>query len=442
MFRNFAKRMLRLAAVSSFALLAFQGVAANAQSSSSITIESWRTDDVSMWNNTIIPAFNKAHPEITVKFVATKPDQYDGALNAKLKSGTAGDIITCRPFTRSLNQFQAKQLDDLTSLPGLENFGTFAKHAWSTPDDKTTFCVPMASVLHGFIYNKDYFDANGFTVPKTYEDFLTLLDKIKAEGSMIPLAVGVKDGWASQTMGFDNIGPNFWGGEAGVDGILNGTRKYNDPGFLAAFDALSKWVPYLGPNVAGEAYTDSQTLFTSGQAAIFPAGSWEIAGFEAAAKFKMGAFPAPPPASAKQCYVENQIDIAMGLNSASTNKDAAKTFLSWAAGQDFETMYAQGLPGFFPLGNYKFSFADPLANTFLSWTSQCGSTLRNTDQIPAAPNTNLDPETSMWNTNSQLLLGKLTAQQAADLTQKNLDSWYHPAGAASAATMAATAASK
>ena len=77
----------------------------------------------------------------------------------------------------------------------------------------------------------------------------------------------------------------LWGGQASVTGLLSGTNKYNDPGFLAAFDALSKWAPYLGKGFEAETYSDSQNLFTSGKAAIFPAGSWEIAGFEQAASF-------------------------------------------------------------------------------------------------------------------------------------------------------------
>jgi raffinose/stachyose/melibiose transport system substrate-binding protein len=392
-----------------------------------VTIESWRTEDTDMWDN-IIADFNKTHADITVKFQPTKNDQYNGAVQAKLDSGTAGDIITCRPFTNTLDKWKKGQLADLTKLPGMENFSTFAKHAWSTPDDKTTFCVPMASVLHGFIYNKDYFDKNGFKEPATYEDFLALLDKIKAKGDITPLALGVKDGWAEQTMGFDNIGPNFWGGQDAVDGLLTGKNKYNDPGFLAAYTALSKWTPYLGTGYEAETYPDSQTLFTSGKAAIFPAGSWEISGFEQNASFKMGAFKAPPPAGAKQCYVSNQIDIAMGLNAASKNQDAAKTFLSYAASQQFETLYSQGLPGFFPLGTFKITLSDPLANTFLGWTQQCASTLRSSDQIPNPPKTAgvPDVETDGWNTNAQLLGGKLTPQQAADQIQKDFESWYKP----------------
>jgi raffinose/stachyose/melibiose transport system substrate-binding protein len=407
---------------------------------STVVIESWRAGDETVWDG-IIADFNKVHPEITVKFSPTKSDQYNGALTAKLQSGTAGDIITCRPFTFSLDMFKAGNLLDLTSLKGMENFSTFSKHAWSTPDDKTTFCVPMASVLHGFIYNKDYFDAHGFKEPATYEDFLKLLDAIKAEGSITPLALGVKDGWAETSMGFDNIGPNFWGGQPAVDGLLTGANKYNDAGFSAAFDALAKWGPYLGQGFEAETYTDSQNLFTSGKAAIFPAGSWEISGFEQNASFKMGAFKAPPPAAAKQCYVSNQIDIAMGINPASKNLDAAKTFLSYAAGQSFETIYSQGLAGFFPLGNFKITLSDPLANTFLGWTSQCASTLRSSYQLPSPPSSSITaPETDLWNTTTLLLSGKVTAKQAADTIQGDLDKWFKPGAAPAAATMAATAA--
>ncbi len=436
--KSVVQRFLTAALAVTLALVAFSTTRVQAADKVTLTLESWRTGDDEVWD-TIIKDFNKNNPDIEVKFSPTKPDEYNGALGAKLKSGTAGDLITCRPFSLSLGMFQGGQLADLSTLPGMEHFSDFARHAWSTPDGKTTFCVPMASVLHGFIYNKDYFDKNGFTEPKTYEEFLTLLGKIQKEGSMAPLALGTKEGWTTTSMGLDNIGPNFWGGEAGNDGLLSGTRKYNDKGFAAAFDALSKWSPYLPKGNEAIAYTDSQQLFTSGKAAIFPAGSWEISGFEKAVDFKMGAFKAPPPAGASQCYISDEIDIALGANAASPHLDAAKKFLAYVAGADFGKLYAQGLPGFFPLGDYKIELTDPLANTFLSWRSQCASTLRSSYQLPANPN--LDTETELWTVTSLLLQGKLTPQAAADRIQKDLDSWYKPSAApAMAATMAATAA--
>src|SRR4051812_21364463 len=102
-----------------------------------LTIESWRNDDLKVWRDSIIPAIEKAHPDIHVVFSPSAPAEYNAVLDAKLKAGTAGDIITCRPFDKSLELFQAKQLTNLNGLPGLSNFDPVAKAAWSTDDGKT-----------------------------------------------------------------------------------------------------------------------------------------------------------------------------------------------------------------------------------------------------------------------------------------------------------------
>src|SRR6201746_1821680 len=67
-----------------------------------IKIESWRNDDADIWNSQIIPAFNKHYPDITVEFSPSAPTEYNAAVNARLAGGTAGDLITCRPFDASL----------------------------------------------------------------------------------------------------------------------------------------------------------------------------------------------------------------------------------------------------------------------------------------------------------------------------------------------------
>ncbi|MFY8100284.1 MAG: extracellular solute-binding protein, partial [Allorhizobium sp.] len=130
------------------AMLSF---AAPAFAESTLVIESWRNDDLAIWNEKIIPAFNKVHPDIKVVFQPSAPTEYNAALNAKLEAGTAGDLITCRPFDASLQLYTKGYLAPVQDLPGMENFGSVAKSGWSTDDGKVTFCVPMASVIHGFI---------------------------------------------------------------------------------------------------------------------------------------------------------------------------------------------------------------------------------------------------------------------------------------------------
>ena len=53
-----------------------------------LKIESWRYDDLPVWRDNIIPAFEKAHPNIKVRFVPTPPAEYDSALGAKLTEMT------------------------------------------------------------------------------------------------------------------------------------------------------------------------------------------------------------------------------------------------------------------------------------------------------------------------------------------------------------------
>ncbi|MCP5010334.1 MAG: carbohydrate ABC transporter substrate-binding protein, partial [Aestuariibacter sp.] len=182
--------------------------------SGSLTIESWRNDDLIIWQDVIIPAFNEHYPDIEVVFAPTAPAEYNGALNTKLEGGTAGDLITCRPFDASLALFDEGYLASLNSLEGMANFGSVAKSAWVTDDGSDAFCVPMASVIHGFIYNQEIFDEAGVSEPETVDDFFAALDAIEAAG-YTPLDMGTADQWEAATMGFQNVGPNYWNGEDG-----------------------------------------------------------------------------------------------------------------------------------------------------------------------------------------------------------------------------------
>src|ERR1700721_2632480 len=121
-----------------------------AEGKAQLTIESWRNDDLKIWRDTIIPAFVKKHPEIGVVFSPTAPTEYNAVLDAKLKAGTAGDLVACRPFDKSLGIYNEGELVALNDLPGFENFSEVAKAAWSTDDGKTTFALPMASVTRVF----------------------------------------------------------------------------------------------------------------------------------------------------------------------------------------------------------------------------------------------------------------------------------------------------
>jgi len=389
-----------------------------------LTIESWRNDDQTIWQDQIIPAFEAAHPGIKVQFTPSAPTEYNAALNSKLDAGTAGDLITCRPFDASLSLYQGGKLADLSGLAAMANFSDVAKSAWQTDDAAATFCVPMASVIHGFIYNKDAFDALGLAPPATMEEFYGVLDKIKADGTYVPMAMGTIDQWEAATMAYQNIGPNYWKGEEGRLALIKGEQKLTDEPWVAPFRELARWKDYLGDGYEAQTYPDSQNLFTLGRAAIYPAGSWEISGFNAQAGFTMGAFPPPVVAAGDTCYISDHTDIAIGMNAATKHPEEAKAFLEWVGSSEFATLYANALPGFFSLNSAPVEMADPLAQEFVSWRGKCSSTIRSTYQILSRGTPNLENET--WNASANVIKGTETPEDAAKRLQDGLASWYEP----------------
>lgn len=389
-----------------------------------LTIESWRNDDLTIWQDTIIPAFEAANPGIKVVFAPTAPAEYNAVLNSKLDAGSAGDLVTCRPFDASLELYNKGQLADLTSLAAMANFSPVAKSAWQTDDGAATFCVPMASVIHGFIYNADAFAELGIEVPKTEAEFFAALDKIKADGTYTPLAMGTNDQWEAATMGYNNIGPNYWKGEEGRLALIKGDQKLTDPQWVAPFAQLAKWKDYLGDGFEAQTYPDSQNLFTLGRAAIYPAGSWEISGFNTQATFKMGAFAPPVAAAGDECYISDHTDIALGMNAKTAHPEETKKFLEWVGSAEFATMYANALPGFFSLNATPVEMADPLAKEFVGWRETCKPTIRSTYQILSRGTPNLENET--WNASANVIKGTETPEDAAKRLQDGLASWYDP----------------
>jgi raffinose/stachyose/melibiose transport system substrate-binding protein len=413
------KHTLRLAAVAA-AL-----VCSSLAHAGTLNIESWRVDDKTLWEDVLLPAFYKAHPGITVKFSPTSPPEYDSALNARLTAGTAGDLITCRPFDVSLDLFKKGHLDKLNGSAALKSFPESSQVAWQTDDGKATYCVPMASVIHGFFYNKKVFAELGLSVPVTEADFFAAMEKIKAQGKVAPISMGTADQWETNQIVFTGIGPNHWKGEEGRKALIAGTKKFTDPEFVSTWETMAKWAPYLPKGYQAQTYGDSQNLFGTGRAAIYPAGSWDISYFEGNSKVEFGAFKPPVQKAGDPCYISDHTDIAMGVNAKSKNKADAQVFLGWLASKEFADLYTNKVTGFFSLSNHKIDVKNPVAKEMIGWRDQCKSTIRLNAQIMNRGTPSMENE--LWNVSSQVLNLKMSPKDAAAQIQTGFAKWYTPA---------------
>jgi raffinose/stachyose/melibiose transport system substrate-binding protein len=388
-----------------------------------LVIESWRVDDKTLWEKVLIPAFEKNHPGIEVKFAPTAPTEYDSSLAARLAGGTAGDLIACRPFDVSLSLYKKGHLEKLDGKAGMQNFPATATVAWQTDDGKDTFCMPVASVIHGFLYNKKIFKKLNLQPPKTVDEFFALLEALKRAG-VTPLALGTADQWESSQMVYTNIGPNFWRGEEGRKALIAGKAKLTDAPFVDALQFEQRMGAFLGRGASAQTYGDSQNQFALGRAAIYPSGSWDISYFSQTPGLELGAFAPPVPKAGDACFISDHMDIGIGINKKSRNKDDAFKFLAWVGSQEFADIYTNRVTGFFSLSNHLISVRDPVAKQMAEWRNSCASTIRFNAQVLNRGQPSMESE--LWNINAQVLNGKLAPKDAAARLQNGFAKWYKP----------------
>ena len=396
---------------------------AQASQAGTLVIESWRVDDKTLWEKVLLPAFEKSNPGIEVKFAPTAPTEYDSSLAARLAGGTAGDLIACRPFDVSLSLYKKGHLEKLDGKPGMQNFAPTSTVAWQTDDGKDTFCMPVASVIHGFLYNKKIFKKLNLQPPKTVDEFFAVLEALK-KGGVAPLALGTADQWESSQMVYTNIGPNFWRGEEGRKALISGKARLTDAPFVEALQFEQKMGTYLSKGASAQTYGDSQNQFALGRAAIYPTGSWDISYFGQTPGLELGAFAPPVRKAGDPCFISDHMDIGLGVNKKSRNKEDAYKFLAWVGSQEFADIYTNRVTGFFSLSNHLIAVRDPVAKQMAEWRGSCASTIRFNAQVLNRGQPSMESE--LWNVNAQVLNGKLAPKDAAAKLQNGFAKWYKP----------------
>jgi raffinose/stachyose/melibiose transport system substrate-binding protein len=380
-----------------------------------LVIESWRKDDQIFWDKVLIPAFQRQHPGIRLTFKAEEPLAYDARLESRLSTRRAGDLVFCRPFDGSV-RMQAKGYLLPLKDRELENFSPQARQAWTTDDGQTTYCLPVAYVMHGLFYNKKIFKDLNLQPPVTVDQFLGLLGRIGAAGSVTPLALGTADMWESTQVVFTGMGPNFWGGEKARLGLIEQTAKFTDPGFIKAWEMMAKLKPYMHPKQNDMSNSDIQLLFATGNAAIFPTGSWDIdflrsTSFAYKKPIDLGVFKPPVEKAGQSCHISVHPDFGIGVNRNSPHQEAALKFIAWLGTADFAQLLTDTLTGYFPLSDHPVKVNDPLGQDMLNWRQECQDTIRLNAQKINRVWPSMEEE--LWYANVKVINQDITPEQAA-----------------------------
>ena len=221
--------------------------------------------------NDLAKKFMAANPTITVK-VETRPGGTDGdnLVKTRLATKSMNDVF----FYNSGSLLQAlnpdNQLVDLSDQPWAKLVTPTFRQAAGTA--KGLYGAPISSTFYGGImYNKKVYAKLGLKVPKTWAEFISNSQKIKAAG-LIPVLVSYGDTWTSQLFvlaDFANVSKQASGWAANY--TANKT-KYVDPPALAGFthtqEIFSKQL--MNKDFASLTNVNALKLLATGQAAQYP----------------------------------------------------------------------------------------------------------------------------------------------------------------------------
>ncbi|WP_010498775.1 ABC transporter substrate-binding protein [Paenibacillus elgii] len=383
-----------------------------------LTMGSWRTEDKEVYEK-IIKAFNKTNPDIEIEFKPTKNTEYNTVLNTALQTGSGPDIIHLRPYAAGIALADAKYLEPLDSVKGLEAIPKEAKMA-ATGKDGKVYGVPTVYSSTQIFYNKKLFKKFNLSEPKTWDELMKTADTLK-QNKIAPFAFGSKEGWIlSLTHGA--LGPQFYGGTEFVNNLLAGKTNFKSKEFTDSITMLQDLTKYFPENYTGLGMDDMRNLFVTEQAGMIVMGDWEIAVMKKMnPDLDLDLFPVPPVKADGKASVTNWVDGSFAINAASKNKEAAMKFIEFMTTKEFGKLVADDLkkPSTIP----GVESSDPLVAKMTQLAAANSTPYAMVVYFSAGnPTTKSTLETALQG----MFLGKEKTDTVTGIVQKSADSWFKP----------------
>ncbi|MBB5325740.1 raffinose/stachyose/melibiose transport system substrate-binding protein [Anoxybacillus tepidamans] len=227
-----------------------------------------------------VEKFMKEHPNIVIKQQNIPHDQY----KVKLKTQAAGkqlpDLIQVWPGAELkplVDGGLVQPLDDIVS--NWDSLITNKDYLKDYQISGKQYAIPAnvtpTSVVY---YDKDMLAKVGYNeFPKTYEEFKTLIKKLKDSGT-IPIALGNKAQWVLQSSYISTIGDRLTGSDFLKSVLETGKKKFTDEKFIKAVGIIKELADMGAFNDDFNSIDNNQhrDLFISGDAAMMIDGAWSL----------------------------------------------------------------------------------------------------------------------------------------------------------------------
>ena len=290
-----------------------------------------------------VQIFQADHPLYEIVHSTVAHEDFKQAIRAYLTASTPPDVMTWFAGNRArffIDNDLIMDISDVWESEGWNESYPKGFRALSTVDGNQYF-LPTSWYWWAVYYRPSIFAELNLEPPETWEEFMQVNETLKANG-ITPLAIGTKYRWTAAAW-FDYLNMRINGPEFHIDLMLC-KESYDDPRVATVFEYWGELLEkgYFLEDAAAYSWSEALEPFIAGDAAMYLMGDFirDSLPDDVEADLDFFRFPIIDPSVP---IGEDAPTDGFFIAANSQHPDAAKEFLAFLGGVEYQTYFAEKL---------------------------------------------------------------------------------------------------
>lgn len=281
--------------------------------------------------------FNESQDEIHLEIES--PNDAMTVLKTRFIRNDYPDIIGIGGDINYSNFLDAGMFMDVSDFDGVSDI----KQAYMDIVDELEFipedgvhALPYVANCGGILYNRDMFEENGWKIPTTWTELMSLCETIRSSGKN-PFYFGFKDTWTClapwNALAVGLTDPDV------CSQVNSGETTFSDA-YSEVAEKMKELVAYGESNPYAYSYNDACTAFARGESAMFAIGSYAVPQIQSVnPDINIDSFTFPANEDANDNVLNSGVDLLLAVMNTCKNKEAAYKVLDFMYQDDTIQIY-------------------------------------------------------------------------------------------------------
>ncbi|MUV37215.1 putative ABC transporter extracellular-binding protein YurO [Lentibacillus sp. JNUCC-1] len=230
----------------------------------------WPNEPRKTFYNEKIEEYMDEHPNVKINVNSVLNDSYKEKIKVLVSSNELPDIFSSWSDSFASNLVSSGKimpLDDVMSEDKEWSDQILESQLSGFTFDDTIYGAPFTVDGKAFFYNKKIFEENNLEPPETFNELISVLDKLQQNGYETPIVAGLSDKWVvSHFMG--TIFQRILDPEVLEEDYNKETGEFTDPGYVEGLEAFQKLTSYMGDISTAINNEEARNMFSSGEVPI------------------------------------------------------------------------------------------------------------------------------------------------------------------------------